>query len=146
MSEHTKGRLAVKSDWLIPADQTDRPIGGAVNKERDRNHYANIVATVSDKYHDQAANARRLAACWNKCEGLETADLETGLSLVDICAKSNGYQVRLADAQKELAAARALLREVLNDPDRDELSRHLTRRIESYLDACDTLEGKPNAG
>lgn len=54
----------------------------------------------------------------------------------------------------ELLAARALLREVLAfglyeqgaTDDMDPEGVELTARARSYLDACDTLEGKPNAG
>lgn len=149
MSEHTKGRLVSHPDfpgYIIPADQSERPIGGAVDAGTDRNYYANIVATVSVKYHDYVENARRLAAAWNVCEGIDTESLETGATLADICERYNGYQ-------QELNAARALLREVLKADDDAiaELSAlglppdgafALTDRIRNYLDACDTLEGK----
>ena len=55
---------------------------------------------------DHPDDARRLAACWNACEDIPTADLEAGATLAEICAKSNGYQIKLA-------AARALLAGIL---------------------------------
>lgn len=51
-------------------------------------------------------------------------------------------------AESELAAARALLRDVLQDIDEEDVALKLATysRVISYLDACDTLEGAPNAG
>lgn len=64
-----------------------------------------------------AANARRLAACWNFCEGVDTDVLETQASLMQ---RIDGYANSMAEmaverdrAVRELAAARALLAEIL---------------------------------
>lgn len=136
MSEHTKGRLVAHPNfpgYIIPEDQSERPIGGAVDEYTDRNYYANIVATVSGKYHGYVENARRLSAAWNVCEGIDTESLETGATLADICERSNGYVI-------QLNAARALLREALDTieefPDED---HEIADRIRNYLNACDTL-------
>lgn len=47
--------------------------------------------------------------------------------------------------KRELAAARALLREVFDDGNLDmgdQVAKELDERIRSYLDACDTLGDK----
>lgn len=170
MSGHIKGRLAVKSCWLIPEDHFFRPIGGSVDKDHDRNHYANIVATVSEKYHDQSANVRRLAATWNACEGMTTEAIEALTGIGSLCGlKSSELQAandRIAKLEAlvaerdamlgrrpcqnsrcmELNAAHALLREVIAEnysghPLRN-ISGGLADSIRVHLDACDTLEGK----
>lgn len=136
MSEHTKGRLAVKGEWIIPDAHADRMIGSSTNKTDDKSNYAHAVAIVRGKYQDDKANARRLAAAWNVCEGIDTELLETGATLADICERSNGYVI-------EINAARALLREVLEagfsvmpiDFSRNPSS--LESRALAYLDACD---------
>lgn len=71
----------------------------------------------------QHPDARRLAACWNICEYIPTDYLETGATLAGICAKSNGYQVKLA-------AASALLAEVLEE---DGASLDTESRIRAFL-------------
>jgi len=59
MSEkHTPGRLGVFTVYGEPELRDDA---------------GNVVAFIS-RYN--SANARRLAACWNACEGLETEQLE----------------------------------------------------------------------
>jgi hypothetical protein len=96
--QHTQGRLIVRHEWLIPEGQASRPIGGSVDKDKDRNHYANIVATVSHKYHDNAANLRRLAACWNACDGITTENLENNQSVKWLAQRYNAARTLLADA------------------------------------------------
>lgn len=137
--QHTKGRIVVLGEWLVPEAHESRLIGGSTNKAQDRNEYAHSIALVRGKYQDDAANARRLAACWNACEDIPTADLEAGATLAEICAKSNGYQVKLAAANTELAAARALLRDIQDTE--DGVSLEVDKKIRSYLDASDKQGG-----
>lgn len=142
MSEHTKGRLAVKSGWtdwavwIIPADQISRPIGGSTDSEKDRNHYANVVASVDGKYHDRAANARRLIAAWNFCEDMKTETMEQAKKTA--FAYMTDADQHAHNLAQELNAARALLREALDTieefPDED---HEIADRIKIYLDACD---------
>ncbi len=90
-------------------------------------------------------DARRLAACWNACEGLTTDNLESVLFLGDtLRGRVEGLKAEADHANTELASARALLREaVLCLPPYNLCapSQELKDRIRSYLDACDTLGG-----
>lgn len=142
MSEHTKGRLAVNYDWLVPEDHADRPIGSSTDKKYDREHYAHSVAFAHSKYHDQAANARRLAACWNAFENVRTDLVE----LITMQTAADAME-KLPAVQSELNAARSLLREVYEEGNLDigdQVSKELDNRIHSYLDACDK-PGAPDA-
>lgn len=116
MSEHTKGRLEAY-DLILRGD----PDGPTDESQ--------VAAAMTPE------DARRLAACWNRLLPFSTEEIEKGIDLV---------QMRF-----DLVAARALLREVkslgLTPKMWAKESATLESRIASYLDACDTLEGKPNA-
>lgn len=139
MSEHTQGKLIAKYEWLVPEAQQDRPIGNSSNPIHDRDNYAQVVAQVRGRYHDQDANARRLAAAWNMFIGIDTDVIEVMPTFVEF---QQSYEQTLHETLCELNAARALLREVLNDTEQDYLCRVLTAKICKYLNECDTLEGK----
>lgn len=87
------------------------------------------------------ANARRLAACWNDCEGFETDSLENIIMLGDTMhSRFAALKVECDQAQSELAAARALLQEVIKSSEgitvegyEDEFFECLTR-IRSFLE------------
>lgn len=168
MSEHTQGRLVAKHEWLVPESHQDRPIGNSSNPIHDRDNYAHVVAQLRGRYHDQDANARRLAVAWNNAEGMDTQEIEQGMPLVKVRDTINAQagelasvNVRIAKLEalvaerdamlgkrpcqnsrcNELNAARALLREVIADAG---IVTHIDacQRAQEYLDACDTLEGK----
>jgi len=129
MSKHTQGKIHASilphtNEWELIGDNFIRP---------DDSEVLLIAGGLEE------GNARRLAAAWNVCEGIDTESLENGATLVDICERSNGYQF-------ELNAARALLREVKSLGIAPKMwakgSDTLESRITEYLDACDTLEGK----
>lgn len=183
MSEHTKGRLAILGDRLIPEAHVGRKIGNSTNKAQDKAEFAHDVAIVRGKYQDNEANARRLAACWNAFENVRTDLVEMTVgsgamqAAADAMEKLPAVQAELTAARAliqqqdamlgkkacatkecaELLAARALLREVVNDDDEMQADARLlglgrradippdpewlVERIRSYLDACDTLEG-----
>lgn len=146
MSEHTKGRLAVKGEWIIPEAHADRMIGSSTNKADDKSNYAHTVAIVRGKYQDDKANARRLAACWNAFDGVRTEFIEAMAGTGAMRAASDSMSA-LPAAQAELSAARALLREVYEEGNLDagdQVSMELDNRIYSYLDACDK-PGAPDA-
>lgn len=120
MSEHTKGRLSVEYQNFEYHLETE-----------DEATFAKGLS---------GANARRLAACWNALEYLSTDQIEAAT----------------ASRDHELNVARALLREVrlLIDENAEECNARglkayehpIHDHIRNYLDACDTLEGAPNAG
>lgn len=60
-TEHTAGRLSVEAreKYEVGVFSEDMP-----------------VATCYDFTEESIANAHRLAACWNACEGIETEELE----------------------------------------------------------------------
>ena len=124
---HTESRLVVGelNGHGIELKHTNGDVPGAISL---------VLARVTARptwMAEAEANARRLAACWNACEGMTTEALEAlpgpfnkllsqeFLSLVD-----------------QLAAARALLAEVRDDS--DEWSK------EAGVDQVDTSEGLLN--
>lgn len=80
---------------------------------------------------DTALNARRLAACWNACEGI-------GTEVVEDAARNGALgalvivNARAMKAELQLAAARALLEEVVADVPAD-YSDQLTESIRAFL-------------
>ena len=79
---HTQGRL--NSVGHIPRDEYTPwigerfDIGIASNAVDDDIEYENPIAEVYADTHEKAqANARRLAACWNACDGIPTEILES---------------------------------------------------------------------
>lgn len=108
--QHTQGRLIARYEYLMPESHAGRKIGGASDKAKDFAEYAHIIATGGSKYHDAEANVRRLAACWNACEGVSTEGVEL------IADKGGMFQVGLnrVNAERELDAARALLQDLID--------------------------------
>ena len=63
----------------------------------------------SDSVTDAMANSERIAACWNACQGIDTADLKSGS--VSIINKLHDEAAKLVLAQRdELLAALNLLK------------------------------------
>lgn len=118
MSEHTKGQVKYRGCETLAVVET---LGG---------REAEPIAHCGGP--NALGNARRLAACWNACEGLETDQLEAlpepfaGLALGELMA-----------VRKELAAARALLREVMDEG--GTVCLRLDDKVLNYLGACDTI-------
>ena len=106
MSEHTQGKLIAKYEWLVPEAHQDRPIGNSSNPIHDRDNYAQVVAQVRDRYHDQDANARRLAAAWNVFDGVRTEFIEAMAGTGAMQAASDSMS-SLPAALSELNAANA---------------------------------------
>lgn len=139
---HTPGRLVVAGTRL---------------REASKDAGIDCIATMQvSNQPNWDADARRLAACWNAFDGAETEAIENLADSGGVVEAANGAVkviTRLAAARTELAAARALLREVLdgteafvsalecNDPFDGEA---WAARARSYLDACDTLGGGSN--
>ncbi|WP_454010277.1 hypothetical protein [Aeromonas sp. Marseille-Q7275] len=78
MSEHTKGLLRVGHSGAVVADHPVPEMSGSDAVEYYGGHL--VAESVT------AANARRLAACWNLLDGYDTKELE-GVSLAEFVAK-----------------------------------------------------------
>ena len=68
MNEHTKGLLRVGHSGAVVADHPVPEMSGSDAVEYYGGHL--VAESVT------AANARRLAACWNACDGFTTEELE----------------------------------------------------------------------
>lgn len=131
MSEHTEGRVVVHQSGAraFLLNEKDDDVAFDISKE----------------------DARRLAACWNMFFDIDTDVIEIMPTFIEF---QQANEQTLHEALSELNAARALLREVLESDDEAISDAQmagipfpteitvLTDRIRSYLDACDTLEGK----
>ena len=78
MNEHTKGLLRVGHSGAVVADHPVPEMSGSDAVEYYGGHL--VAESVT------AANARRLAACWNLLDGYDTEELE-GVSLAEFVAK-----------------------------------------------------------
>lgn len=88
-TQHTEGRVLFRED-------------GEANRwamlTEDCRWMLTILANGEQTTPRQVANFRRLAACWNACEGISTEALESKTGIFDAAAK-------LADQRDELLAA-----------------------------------------
>lgn len=139
MSDHTKGQMAtIEHSW----SDTGLYVDG--NKIA----LISIESEATEENQDQleqvaSANARRLAACWNMFHDIETEVIEIMPAFVEF---QQSYEQTLHETLCELAAARALLREVSDfglyiEPNgrMSNEGEELTSKIYDHLDACDTL-------
>ena len=115
---HTEGKMAANDDWI------GRETGGIVA----------IMGGFDDITNK--ANARRLVACWNACDGVSTESLETGeLNVSDLTDRN----VELANERDELLAAlRKLVEWSEKYPSDRTYSHHRISEIAGALDViCD---------
>ena len=98
-ASHTPGRLTVRGGYSIYADDGKTPV-------------ADTCLTNSIPTNDEA-NARRLVAAWNACEGLHTESLERneplGDQLVDALNQRDELLAALKLAHKELTRAKNVM-------------------------------------
>lgn len=92
---HTKGQLVAKKDGVI--------VGGPVRELPKGPVQSQIASVCCVEDADQQANARRLVACWNACDGSETEDLERlGANfikpLIDLIDYRDAARTLLSDA------------------------------------------------
>lgn len=109
-AQHTQGKLKVVSTYAIPEirDQAD-----------------NFLFAAGSASPQSFVNARRLAACWNACEGIST-DLLENLTLT---GDTIAARLKLRDAtERDLATQR------------DELLEALTQTLAQ----CLIWQGEPN--
>lgn len=93
--EHTKGRLIVSGDELLNED------AGRIGEVSDFDGWRDLPLGMAK------ANARRLAASWNACKGIETETLESrAVEPCDICgAASHNLRANRAEARADTATA-----------------------------------------
>ena len=94
-AQHTQGKLKVFSTYAIP-------------EIRDQDE--NFLFAAGSASPQSFCNARRLAACWNACEGLQT-DLLENITLTGDTLASR-FKAR-DDTERELAAQRDELLDAL---------------------------------
>jgi hypothetical protein len=98
-ASHTPGRLTVRGGYSIYADDGKTPV-------------ADTCLTNSIPTNDEA-NARRLVAAWNACEGLHAESLERneplGDQLVDALNQRDELLAALKLAHKELTRAKNVM-------------------------------------
>lgn len=98
---HTPGRLATDcADHDEPHQNIQLQIGNRT--------VATVWiddAPVHDFNAEQTANARRLVACWNACDGLYTESLERGMPLAEQIVDALNQRDSLREVNAELLAA-----------------------------------------
>ncbi|GLS13636.1 hypothetical protein [Hydrogenophaga electricum] len=74
MAEHTMGRIARFTVYALPEL---------------RDQQGQTVAVVGSGGAIDWANARRLEACWNACDGISTENLENNLPIKELALRYN---------------------------------------------------------
>lgn len=93
MSEHTKGLLRVGHSGAVVADHPIPEMSGSDAVE----YYGGYLVAESVT----AANARRLAACWNACDGFTTEELEAHTGPRLLRARLEGAFARIDELLSE---------------------------------------------
>lgn len=93
MSEHTKGLLRVGHSGAVVADHPIPEMSGSDAVEYYGGHM--VAESVT------AANARRLAACWNACDGFTTEELEAHTGPRLLRARLEGAFARIDELLSE---------------------------------------------
>ncbi|WP_216823193.1 hypothetical protein [Aeromonas caviae] len=93
MSEHTKGLLRVGHSGAVVADHPVPEMSGSDAVEYYGGHL--VAESVT------AANARRLAACWNACDGFTTEELEAHTGPRLLRARLEGAFARIDELLSE---------------------------------------------
>lgn len=94
MNTHTQGPLKA-----LPVHES-----GWVDIYKANKHETNGLPIISTRHENSEANARRLVACWNACEGIDTEDLEAG-SVSIIHKLHDATAKRVLEQRDELLAA-----------------------------------------
>lgn len=128
MSEiHTKGRLTVHTHGRITAGPFHSYTNGSAQEQ-----FAMVTGfTRSDNpTAERDANARRLAACWNACDGIPTEKLEKAAD--DISPVFQLLTNATAEAMRLRAALEALIRDADSEPDSEYLQGAGKNRVAVY--------------
>lgn len=95
---HTPGRLVVRGGYSIYTAEGDIPIADACDS----------IDCGSDEIEE---NARRLAACWNACDGIGTGSLLSGYALITAFQRE---QDRADKADRKCDELAEMLRAILD--------------------------------
>lgn len=91
-AQHTTGRMGIDGDWLVAGD-AKTPVA---------------EASYHDEFATRDANLRRLAACWNACEGLTQDHFDGDWTAKGLSQYAKTLEGQVADLRAALAAATAL--------------------------------------
>lgn len=131
MSKHTPGPLAFGQWPSLEKGNANESGWVEIWSEADPDECC-PYPIISCKGHDPVANARRLVACWNACDGISTEELEAGLiaglisivraknavdrqrdellfALIDLLPDAISNHIGGADTQARIDAARAAI-------------------------------------
>ena len=116
-TQHTPGRLKVR---------------GFVNLRTEAGNHPIASCNPQGLYHADEANARRLVACWNACDGLTTEHLENidmlGGTLAGRFAAFHASERELMDTRDELLEAlKGLLSGMFDGPDESDAAALVTK-------------------
>jgi len=114
MSEHTPGKLAVSASLFDNEGCPETVIVGV-----DKNAFVAVAIDFGENNPNmREANARRLVAAWNYCDGLDTAGMalsvEMDRPIKVFINESYGKELELIAERDRLSAINAELLEALN--------------------------------
>jgi hypothetical protein len=112
-TKHTEGRLVVSSTFLVCNEEAKIVAQCQPMLE---------VPELAPSVLEAEANARRLVACWNACEGISTEDLEKPMEMHVTLAISEAAAARRDELLKALRYYEAI-RGPVGEPARLALSR-----------------------
>lgn len=100
--QHTQGRLEAHPTGILRICFGDccAPVAEI------RTPYRHGIGIVKGE-HEAQANARRLAACWNACEGIDQETFDMGWTALSAMKNAHKHEEQAAVARGELAAALA---------------------------------------
>lgn len=123
---HTKGIIRVKFDGHI-INYVGEPYCSLVV-----DNVSSQLVPVPIAKEVRMSNARRLAACWNACDQLDTDHIESiaEVGVASVIVTADIHRKDCEAALRELAAARALLTEL---SDTEMLRHDMHVRISAFL-------------
>lgn len=111
-AKHTQGPLVLGQHGAIRGGPMVRFINGSAQEQ-----LAMTTGTSWMAPGEHLANARRLVACWNACEGISTVRLERTVNNLHGRASASDKLDELHAQRDELLAALKQCREMVGHPD-----------------------------
>jgi hypothetical protein len=125
---HTQGRLTINQNGIA--------VGGPFHEYTNGSAQSQVFMVCVMETASHVENARRLAACWNACEGLPTDRLESE-SIENTLACNTG---EIYELRAKLAIAFVLLAEMLQDAEEiyadnwaQSLESHAAVKVRAFL-------------